>query len=178
MTSMCGGAYQYDFTDTITGRYDITGISDGCEKTFATYFTITYSGLKIGESQTLFYIPLFLVFFFLFFIILFGINHLPDSNATDPEDKIIKISYLKYLRCSLWFVLWSFIVGILFISSNLAFAYLPDTLIADFFFMLFKITFGLTLPIIVIWFLWILAKITEDKQLNNMMKRGMFQQNL
>ena len=39
------GDFYYLFTNTSTlGRYDVRGISNGCEKTFATYFTISYYG--------------------------------------------------------------------------------------------------------------------------------------
>jgi len=45
MTSLGSGEYVYEFTNTSTsGRYDVRGISDGCDKTFATYFEITPSG--------------------------------------------------------------------------------------------------------------------------------------
>lgn len=52
MTSLGSGEYYYDFNNTITlGRYDIRGISDGCENTFATYFDITGTGLNQSTSQ-------------------------------------------------------------------------------------------------------------------------------
>jgi hypothetical protein len=45
MTSLGNGEFYYTFTNTSTiGRYDVRGISDGCEKTFATYFEVTPSG--------------------------------------------------------------------------------------------------------------------------------------
>lgn len=45
MTSQGSGRYYYEFKNTSTiGRYDFTGISDGCQETFATYFDITPSG--------------------------------------------------------------------------------------------------------------------------------------
>ena len=74
----------------------------------------------------------------------------------------------------LWFVAWMFIVGILYISSNLAFAYLEDTLFANFLFVIFRITFGLTLPLIVVWFIWIFARIIDDKNIRRLWERGMF----
>ena len=66
MTSMGGGSYQYNFTDILTGRYDMTGISDGCTNTFATYFEVTPSGFinKLG-----FYI---IILILSFGIIIFG----------------------------------------------------------------------------------------------------------
>jgi len=177
MSDMGGKSYQYNFTDTVTGRYDITGISDGCTNTFATYFEVTYSGKVMSSSNAILYVPIYLLLGFLFVITIYGINALPNYNATDEEGKIIKISYLKYLRSVLYFVLWMFVVAVFYISSNLAFAYLPDTLIANFFLMLLKISYGLTLPIIVIWFIYIFAQIIDDKKIKSLWERGMFPSN-
>ena len=45
MSSSGSGEYYYQFCNTSQlGRYDVRGISDGCEKTFATYFEVTPSG--------------------------------------------------------------------------------------------------------------------------------------
>ena len=52
MTSLGNGQFNYYFVDTNTlGRYDITGISDGCENSFATYFDTTPSGMDLNENQ-------------------------------------------------------------------------------------------------------------------------------
>ncbi len=48
MTSAGSGEFYYDFNLTEElGRYDVRGISNGCEKTFATYFEVTSFG-KLG----------------------------------------------------------------------------------------------------------------------------------
>ncbi len=45
MTFISGGTFNYNFSDTSQiGRYDVTGISDGCENTFTFFFEITPSG--------------------------------------------------------------------------------------------------------------------------------------
>jgi len=48
------GQYCYNFTGINTdqlGRYDVRGISDGCENTFAFYFDVTSSGESFKDSQ-------------------------------------------------------------------------------------------------------------------------------
>lgn len=66
MTSAGSGEYNYTFTDTsLLGRYDVRGISDGCEKTFATYFEITPSGASGTEN---------IIFFVFVIVLLYGIN--------------------------------------------------------------------------------------------------------
>ncbi len=62
MTSIGGGAFQFNFTNIVNGRHDVTGISDGCTKNFATLFEVTPSG-NINN----------LGFYFIIYLILFGI---------------------------------------------------------------------------------------------------------
>jgi len=53
MTSAGSGEYYYDFLNTTQiGRYDVRGISNGCEKTFAIYFDVTPSGQEMTEGKT------------------------------------------------------------------------------------------------------------------------------
>lgn len=53
MTSIGGGSFQFNFTDTVLGRHDVTGISDGCTKTFATFFDVTPTGQQFDTQQSL-----------------------------------------------------------------------------------------------------------------------------
>lgn len=71
MTSIGGGAFQYNFTDLVSGRYDVTGISDGCTKTFSTYFNITPTGSDFDTSQGIMTLGLLLVLIFLTSVFLF-----------------------------------------------------------------------------------------------------------
>ena len=54
MISAGSGEFYFVFNETSTvGNYDVRGISDGCEKTFAVYFTITPTG-GIESNTTIF----------------------------------------------------------------------------------------------------------------------------
>ena len=176
MVSTGSGAFQYNLTGLTSGRYDLTGISDGCEKTFATYIEITYSGVELKQSQSTMYIPLFLFLIFVFIITILGINQLPSSNEKDEEGKILSISYLKYLRPIGWFFLWMLFISMLFLSSNIAFASLGEQLFANILFVLFKICFALTPLIVIVWMIWIYRQMFHDKQMQNMLNRGIFPQ--
>ena len=175
-----GNNFNYNFCNTTTSGehfYTVCGDKDGTEECEQIAFEVTYSGKIMSSSNAILYVPIYLLLGFLFVITIYGINALPNSNATDEEGTIMKISYLKYLRSVLYFVLWMFIVAVFYISSNLGFAYLPDTLIANFFLMLLKISYGLTLPIIVVWFIYIFAQIIDDKKIKSLWERGMYSTN-
>jgi hypothetical protein len=58
--SMTGtGQYCYNYTPSEIGRYDFRGISDGCEKSFATYMEVTPSGF--GGTSTFYFIMIILI---------------------------------------------------------------------------------------------------------------------
>lgn len=157
----------YSYNIYCTDDTTIGGFIDGL-------FEVTYIGRELQTSQAILDSLMFLVIFFLFPVIIFGIGKLPDKNTKDEEGTIIRISYLKYFRSVLWFFLWMMIVAVFYISSSLGFAYLPETLTANFLFMLFRITMGLTLPIIVVWLVWIFAQIIDDKKIKAQWNRGLF----
>jgi hypothetical protein len=69
MTSAGSGEFYYDFNFTDTnGKYDVRGVSDGCEGTFVTYFEITLDGQDPALSNSNFYILAFFIVLFLLFI--------------------------------------------------------------------------------------------------------------
>ena len=139
-------------------------------------FDITYNGIVLTQAQSTIYIPLFLFLIFVFIITILGIKQLPSSNEKDEEGKILSVSYLKYLRPVGWFFLWMFFIAMLFLSSNIAFAFLGEQLFANILFVLFKVCFGLTPLIVVVWIIWIYRQMFHDKQMQKMLTRGIFPQ--
>lgn len=104
MTSLGNGEFYYQFTNTSTiGRYDVRGVSDGCENTFATYFEVTPTGFMGTLGFYIIILILSLGFIILgysiedawvvilggmglvlagLFILLYGINGIKDSAYT------------------------------------------------------------------------------------------------
>jgi len=176
-----GTVYNFTFLSNYTnslGIYLVNGIGDldGTNEIWGCDFEITYSGIQLTTAQSIIYSILLGIFIFFFIITIFGINKLPASNAENEDGRIISISLLKYLRGTLWMFEWMFIIAIVFLSSNLAFAYLGDDLFAQLLFNIYQITFALTPLIIVVWFSWILVRMYHDKKFQRMLKRGIFPQ--
>jgi len=139
-------------------------------------FYAGYAGRILDEGEALLYIPLFLVIFFLFFGGIYAMSLLPDSNSKDEEGKIMQVNLLKYLRKTIGLVLWFLFISVLFLASNLSFAYSPDLMIGTFLLTLFRIGMVLSFPIILLWVLYIFAQIIDDKEMRKMLNRGMFPQ--
>jgi len=179
--SQDGSVFNYtlnsSFTDTI-GTYRVNGIGDpeGTDEIWTYGFDVTYYGYAMSQSQSILYIALFGIIIFAFVITLFGINKLPKYNQTDEEGRILSITYLKYLRPALWFFEWMLFIAILFLSSNLAFAYLNEQMFAQILFVLFKICFALSPVIVIVWMIWIYVKMFHDRQFQKLLNRGIFPQ--
>lgn len=78
MTLVASGTYNYNFTNTSQlGRYDVTGVSDGCENTFALFITITPSGLDLDTSQSIIVLGLILI------LILLTVSFIYFGNKTE-----------------------------------------------------------------------------------------------
>ena len=75
MTYVGGGSFQYNLTSTSQlGRYDFTGISDGCENTFASYFEVTPSGQYMDSGKGLTLIVSVIVMIIISLVFLFIAN--------------------------------------------------------------------------------------------------------
>jgi hypothetical protein len=172
MTSMGAGEFCYNYTPNQIGRYDFRGISNGCENTFATYLEITYTGEQITSQQTYIYIAA-LVFLSLLIVGLgYIITILPNGDSKNESGEIIEINQLKHFRKVLGIVIWIFGACIAFIISNLGLAYLPNPMIGNFFFALWKISFYITIVGIPIYFCFIIYSFVRDKRFQNILDRG------
>jgi len=109
-------------------------------------------------------------------VVLFGISHLPSRNQQDEEGRILSVTYLKYFRPVLWFLEWMLFIAMLYLSSNLAFAYLNEELFANILFTLFKVSLGVTPIIVIVWIIMIYVQMFHDRQFQQMLNRGIFPQ--
>ncbi len=139
-------------------------------------FEITYNGKELQTSQGILYGSLYFVLILFIIAVLLIMNLLPDENTKSDKGDIVSISLLKYLRGTLWIVEWALLIAVLYLSSNLAFAYMSETLFANIFFVLFRVCFSMTPIIVIIWIIWLIAKIIQDKEMKQLMSRGIFKQ--
>ena len=177
------GYWDYDILGSNLSEMETYNLGISCTSStqggaFVKSFKVNYGGKDLSESQAILYVVLLIVILFSFLMTLFFIDKLPSSNEKDEEGRILSISYLKYLRSSLWFFEWMLFIAIIYLSSNLAFAYLEEQLFAKILFVLFKISLGLTPLIVTLWFIWIIVKMFHDRKFQRMINRGIFPQEL
>jgi hypothetical protein len=139
-------------------------------------FEASSTGFTLSTGSSIFYAVLIFLMIILLVGTVYGTGKLPSASDKDEEGRIMSVKWLKYLRAPLYFVAWMLFIAILYISSNLAFAYLGEQLFAQILFVLFRITFGVTPLIVIIWVVWFFVKFFEDKKFQNLLNRGLYPQ--
>ena len=137
-------------------------------------YEINYYGKELTDSQSTIYIGLLVVFLFILFSIFFGMKYLPDSNTKDEYGRILSVSYLKYLRLPLWISAYFIVVAIIYLSSNIAYAFLSEQLFAKTLFSIFAILMAVSPVIIIVLMISFFIKFYHDKEFQNMLNRGVF----
>ena len=166
--------YNYSFCNiTNLGIYNVHGFGNpnGVKTSWVYEFEITGTGFDLDVPRTNLSIALLFLIVFAFVICIFGASKLPSKDEY-KDGNLISISRLKYLRPVLWGVAWFLLIALFFAASNIALAYIGTTLLGNILFVLFRIMLALTLPMIVIWFLYIFVNVFQDRKLEKNILRG------
>ena len=170
-----GVKYNYSFCNTtLLGHYlySVQGDRNGIISVEEGNFDITYTGDSLNTQKSILYVALLFVLLFFFILIIYFSGKLPSSEVRSDSGELLDINGLKYIGSVLIFADWMILIAIFYVTSSLAFAYLGEVLLAQIFFMFYKVCFRLTLPIIVVWFIWIFYQIFKDKKLRRMLEHG------
>jgi hypothetical protein len=160
----------YQVTPPSFGTYNFILYDGGNYSTGS--FTATGTGTELKTSESIIYLAFFAFLFFLFFANLNLISKLPTGNSKD-ESGVVTVTNMKYVGMALVYVEWLFIWAMIFISYNLAQAYLAEQLFANYLFMLWRIAGGLTAIFTLLWFFWIIMNVVNDREIKNMLGRGL-----
>jgi len=137
-------------------------------------YEINYFGKELTDSQSTVYLGLLGILILTLFALFFIMKTLPAENERDDRGRILSITYLKYFRLPLWLFAYFLFTAILYLSSNIAFAFLSEQLFAKVLFALFVIAMSMSPIIIIVLMISFFVKLFHDKEFQRMFERGMF----
>ena len=160
---------------TTTGYYPYgLNCQDGAGGSLSGTLVVTNTGEFIETPQAIIYVGLLGILILVFISIFLGMSFLPNDNAKDEEGKILQISYLKHLRLVLWLAAYFLFIAIIFLSSNIASAYLPGELFNNLLFALFSILLAVSPVVVIVILISFFVRFYHDKQFQQLLNRGMF----
>ena len=150
------------FTQTL-GTYTVNGIGDldGLAQPYSYSFVINTIGEELTLAKSIVYFGSLLVIVFLFIVNVITIPLLPSTDKKNPDGEVMELEPLKYGRMLLYLTAYAFLTAIMFISSNIASAFLQTTLLANILFMGFRFLMWGAIIGVPIWILRILDLITD-----------------
>ena len=137
-------------------------------------YEVNYYGKELTQEQSTIYLGLLGILIFTLFATFFGMGHLPASNTKDEQGRILSISYLKYFRLVLWMFAYFMFTAIMYLSSNIAFAFLSEQLFAKMLFAIFAMLMAISPIIVIVIMISFFVKMFHDKELQQYFNRGIF----
>ncbi len=134
-------------------------------------FLVTKTGVELSQEKAIIYMGMLALLVLMFIATLTAIPFIPSGNLKD-EEFFIGINNLKYFRPVAYAFAWGLSLAILFVSSNISFLYLETELMGSLLFAFFTMQMWMTLPATIIWFLLILRNIFVDREMKQMIDRG------
>lgn len=135
-------------------------------------FDVTYTGHELTSAMATTYIVLLLIVIFMIVSSVILYRQLPSDNMRDDAGRIIQISWLKYFRPVAGGMIYVFMFSLLFLASNIATAYLPTSMFANFLFMLAMLMGWLGVPMVIIILIRIFEGILVDNKMLRQIERG------
>ena len=176
MTNNNNGIFNYTLSSTnlgVLGSYDWDMFC--CEGTDCGEahgsFSVTKTGVELSQDKAMIYLGMLTLLILIFTGLCISIPFLPKGNNKD-EEFFISINNLKYLRPVFYAFVWGLGIAILFTASNISYLYLETEMMGALLFAFYKIMFWMTFPMTIIWFLFLLANIFRDKEMKELIDRG------
>jgi hypothetical protein len=97
LTAVGNGLFCKEFNQTIVdGRYDVIGISDGCDKTFATFFNVSLNGKDAPEGIVIVIFSLIFIGIVGFGIVYFikALGHVMELDMDIIDTAVLISTYL------------------------------------------------------------------------------------
>ena len=135
-------------------------------------FGVTRTGVELSREKAMIYLGMLALLVFIFLVNMGAIAMLPRGNIRDEKGFIMDINSLKYLRAVLLVVAWALLLAITFMSSQISYLYLETSAMGDLLWTFYRIMMLLSTPMVVIWGLWVLVMIFQDKKIKNLIERG------
>lgn len=170
MTSVGGGSFQYNLTNTSQlGRYDVIGISDGCQRDFTFYFTI---GEELNTGRAIAYIGFIIIILFTFFLTIYGASLVRWKHLKSDEGKIITINHFRYVKIFLFTIAY-FELMFLFGLSYKFFNEANIEGFTQFFNFIYQLFLNLIVPLIIFLVITIFVIWINNKKLSKKINLGL-----
>jgi hypothetical protein len=168
-----GNSYNYTWCNTsILGKYIVKtcGDVDGANTCVPYDFIV---GGEYTSAQSLIAIILFIFLGLIFISSIYGFMVIPFNNPRTPEGEIVNVDFKKYLKIGLFGLAYVCLVGLIYFSWNLSYGILQFTEMANFFYILFRMSFIFMFLALPSLFIVAVFRFAKDMKIYKDLMRGL-----
>lgn len=170
MTFSGSGEYHYNFTSAdALGRYDVRGISDGCENTYATYFEVTPSGKTSSTGESILYFLFTIIIFLLLGTMIYFIIMIDPRNLKDDNSQTFGVNKLKHVKILLIGFTYPVLLILLNLMNGLAVNFTSLSIFSGTIGFLFEMLLRLAWPWTIVIMAWLVVKTIQDSNFKRLM---------
>lgn len=137
------------------------------------YIYVTAQGVPYSTAHGLLYVSMFVLLIGLFIFIIFFMFSIDANNYTNGDGKVIAINWKKYLKIFLFAIAYVTFIAISYFAWNISYGILEFTEMENFFKFIFRTSFVLIYPMIVVIIIISVAQFIKDKKVEEFIKRNL-----
>lgn len=165
----------YNFTfcnNSILGTNIVCGFDDDSGNWCYSYL-VTANGQDNSITQGIIYLGMLILVVSVFIFLLFSFVRIPYQNNISTDGVLLNINYKKYLKIGLFFALYVCFVAISYFAWNLSFGILQFNEMANFFHVLYQISFSGLFLVLPCSFVFAVVALIKDKKWEKYLDRGL-----
>jgi len=135
-------------------------------------YIITLTGTELTEGKSILLVGLLAILVFVFVGNLIALPFVPKGDNKSEDGQLLSINNLKHLKLPLMLSAYVLFMAIIYVASNISFAFLSTTLIATLLFKLYTVMMILLLPIVIITFLYLITSLLSENEVKKLLDRG------
>lgn len=153
--------------------YDVTCTDSGLNQTDSFCFEVNPIGQENSIAENLIYILLLVLIAVLFCVCCYYGYTLPFRNERNESDEVISVNWKKYLKMFCIGMAYVFFVWGIYVSWNLAYAYLDLRNFYELFKLVFIVLLALSLPVFILGVVFAIRGVFSDKNIQDQLNRGL-----
>lgn len=159
-------------TEKGTYTYTISATNSIFNETKQYFFIVNNNGQEFNTQQGIIYFALLALLCVFVSFSVYGAIVIPADNDRNEFDEIIKINKKKYAKYGLIIASWIFFLWIFYICYNLSYAVLDLDSVYKIFYMLYKVMYAITIPLVAFIFVMGIIVRIKDGQVEKLLEQG------
>lgn len=153
--------------------YDVTCTTGASNRTDSFQFEITASGENLETGESIIYIIVLVIAFFIFCLLVFGSFKIPWRNSKDETGKVLDVNDFKWVKLACMVFSYLVLMFILSLTHDITINFLFLDNVGNFFQGAYMVLLTLFYPMMVLMPWVVMFILFQDRRVKKLLERGL-----